>query len=110
MNTVPVSAPYDRQGNLLRRVLSDVDALWRPNEPFRMRLQLTGQKHGISSVYVEWKDSRQRTYPMFITSLVALLQSSLVSKGVSTGWWVVTKNGQYFGITPWNNNSGAASD
>ena len=110
MNTVPVSAPYDGQGNLLRRAPSGVDVLWRPNEPFLMRLELVGQKHGVSSVYVEWKDSRRRTYPMFVSSLVPLLQNGLVSRGVATGWWIVVKNGQYFGIGPRNNDSGAASD
>ena len=110
MNTTPASAPYDGQGNLLRRVPSAVDAHWRPNEPFRMRLELVGQKHGMSSVYVEWKDSRRRTYPMFVSSLVTLLQSGLVNKGVSAGWWIVVKNGQFFGVSPWNNDSGAASD
>ena len=110
MTIVPQSAPYDSQGNLLRHVIDPAGTQWRPNEPFRMRLQLTGQKHGMGSVYVEWADSRRHTYPMFTTSLVALLQSGLVSKGISTGWWIIVKNGQYFGISPWSNDSGVASD
>ena len=110
MTVLPLSAPYDVQGNLVRRVSSDVSTMWRPNEPFRMRLELVGQKHGMSSVYVEWKDSRQRTYPMFASSLVSLLQGGLVNRGISIGWWIVVKNGGYFGISQWDSNGENADD
>lgn len=72
---------------------------WRPNTPFKATFDLTGQSRGRSSALFEWTDLETQTrYPMFMSSLVDLIQNSVIRNGVVSGTWIAVKRGANYGI------------
>lgn len=72
---------------------------WRDNEPFKATLVLTGQSRGRSSALFLWTSEVARTkYPMFLSSMVDLLENSDILKGRVTGTWIAVKRGANYGI------------
>jgi hypothetical protein len=110
------TAPFDANGCLMeypgksRRVVWNVDQYeyegdmvdpdWRPVEPFRATLTLSGYGRGRSSITFYWRDEERRDWPMFASDMTALvMQEPMIALGcVRDGLWIPTKAGQNFGI------------
>jgi hypothetical protein len=77
-----------------------VDPVWRPVEPFRATLTLSGYGRGRSSVTFYWRDEERRDWPMFPSDMAVLvMQEPSIEMGcVRDGLWVATKAGKNFGI------------
>ncbi len=88
--------PFGRDGSLLRTAENVYE--WHPNEPFRRTLTLRPRKGGGSRAYVTWEDAAGCRFPMFTIDLIDLLSHSTVSRGVTVGWWTITKRGSAYGI------------
>jgi len=77
---------------------------WRPNEPFRAALTLTGIERGRSAARFTWVDTSRsgetvHSYPMFMVDACALmLRGEALVGGVRDGWWIVMKRGANYGI------------
>lgn len=72
---------------------------WRPNEPFEATFELIGQSRGRSSALFNWRDVESGTeYPMFMSSLLDLIQNSNLLDGKVSGWWIAVKKGANYGI------------
>jgi hypothetical protein len=73
---------------------------WRPNEPFQANLRLIGYERGRSAARFVWEDWEIGTrYPMFMSSMVELLNHADVIQGaVSNEKWIVVKKGSNYGI------------
>lgn len=87
--------PYARDGSIVRDPKNAYE--WRANDTFRRTLILRALPTSRSS-YVVWQDGGGRRYPMFIPSLIEVLQYATVSRGVTVGWWTVTKCSNLYGI------------
>lgn len=76
-----------------------IDPDWRPNVPFAKTLRLTETRRGRSAAYFIWRDEDDREFPMFITDMLALVQSGVaIAGGTVTTRWMVTKRGANYGI------------
>lgn len=110
----PDVAPF-KDGNLLewvhpsdvrdRTTATDHYAIpteWRDNEPFRATLVLTGIERGRSAARFTWAGTgghTGNTFPMFMTDVADLMMHpDGVANAVASGWWIVVKRGQNYGI------------
>ncbi|MEU6362236.1 hypothetical protein [Streptomyces albidoflavus] len=101
MSTKLTKAPFTERGALMDYVGYGATPEWRDNTPFRATLTVEGIERGRSAARFIWKDSEARTFPMFMTDMVALLKATPnVDRGTVDGWWMVQKRGQNYGIRP----------
>lgn len=99
----PTRAPYDTSTGVLVTypdpwALRQGTVQMRPIEPFTATLTATSVERGRSSAVFYWADEQGRAWPMFLTDLLALLQTTVVDHGQVTGTWTVTKRGRNYGI------------
>jgi hypothetical protein len=73
---------------------------WHPNVPFAATLRLAETRRGRSAAYFIWRSDDDREFPMFISDMLALVQSgvTIADGGVVTTRWMVTKRGANYGI------------
>lgn len=72
---------------------------WRPNVPFAATLRLVDTRRGRSAAYFIWYDETGAEFPMFITDMLALVQSGVaIAGGTVSTRWMVTKRGANYGI------------
>lgn len=97
-----IKAPYDKTtGNLLSYALAEEEEVgvdFRKNEPFEMTMKITDMERGMSAARFILTDEQGKTYPMFMSSMLKLLQTSIVINGSVLGMWIVVKRGSNYGI------------
>lgn len=72
---------------------------WRPNAPFKAALRIVGTERGQSAARFIAEDTETGTrYPMFMTELLAVVQTATFEQGVVPGVWVGCKRGANYGI------------
>lgn len=72
---------------------------WRRNEPFEDALVLHEMYRGMSSARFIWVDAAGHEYPMFMSDVLDLMVDARgVAGAVASGWWIVVKRGQNYGI------------
>lgn len=72
---------------------------WRPNEPFHATLDLVDMERGRSAARFIWNHGATRTrYPMFMAGMLDIAKNTVIDYGAVTGWWIVVKRGQNYGI------------
>lgn len=92
-----IKMPFDLDGNL-REYAGYGETEWRDNVPFEADMEIVGYERGRSAVRVIFRDEGLRKYPMFISDLVTLIQTSDIIDGKVSGTWVGTKKGQNYGV------------
>lgn len=96
-----IKAPYDKTtGNLLSYVYDDEDSRvdFRKNVPFEATMKFTDMERGQSAARFIVTDEHGKTYPMFMSSALKLLQSSIIINGSVLADWIVVKRGSNYGI------------
>ncbi|MFE5290421.1 hypothetical protein ACFRAQ_36205 [Nocardia sp. NPDC056611] len=72
---------------------------WRANESFDASLRIVGTVRGQSAArYVAEDIETGRQYPMFMTEMLAIIQTATIDRGVIAGTWIGCKRGANYGI------------
>lgn len=72
---------------------------WRPNDPFTASLRIVGTERGRSAARFVAEDTETGCrYPMFMTEMLAIIQTATIDRGVITGTWIGCKRGANYGI------------
>lgn len=66
--------------------------------PFAATLTIQSIVRGRSAAHFIWTDEQGRTWPMFMTDMVALLEHGVEEGGSVTSTWAVQKRGANYGI------------
>jgi hypothetical protein len=82
-----------------KAVRLDVPPNWKPNAPFKARMQLVSYSRGRSAANFNVEDEHGRKYTIFLTDMVDILQKC----GIVKGWteeliWSFGKRGQNYGV------------
>lgn len=72
---------------------------WRPNQPFNASLRIIGTERGQSAArYIAEDIETGCQYPMFMTEMLAIVQTATIDRGVIAGTWIACKRGANYGI------------
>jgi hypothetical protein len=98
-NGVHGNTPFYQHDELMSYVFNDQLADWRPNEPFEAELELVRSERGRSSVVFVYRDTATNIhYPLFVSSVEAMLRSCVISNGRVRAVWKVAKRGSNYGL------------
>lgn len=108
-----IKVPFDFRGNLMHysydwqnldKTLTENPGYgfayeWRDNQPFQANLHLNTYQRGRSAAYFVWEETgTAKSFPMFLTDMLDMLQRATITRGIITGWWIVAKRGANYGI------------
>ena len=73
---------------------------WREVRPWHDTMLVTGIQRGRSAAFflMIGGERGQDSFPMFLSDFADMVKTATVERGTVTGWWVVVKKGQNYGI------------
>lgn len=88
--------PFDEKGNMLSYDYGAHD--YKDPYEFTDTLTYVGYGRGRSAAHFYFKDSKNKTYNMFISDFDDLIKTGKFSSGTITATFTFVKKGQNFGI------------
>lgn len=86
-----IQVPFDSHGNM--NSYPERGSILKDNFVFEETMTYYSYSTGRSSVTVEWKDSKGRTYSMFMTEFDSLIRTKRLSGDSIKGKWTFRKQG-----------------
>ena len=94
-----IQIPYHEDGSIPHYPVSWArDYLWKDPEPFSATLTLIGFSRGRSAANFDFESETGARFTVFMTDLMAMIQSPAWQSGKISGTFVPTKRGQNYGI------------
>lgn len=95
----PIEVPFDLNGNQLDYAWNGNPRVsWRTNYEFTTTMEIKDFLRGRSAAGWSLVDETGKTYYMFMSELLKVLQTKTIEKGVVEGKWTFVKRGQNFSV------------